>query len=293
MPQKTITRLDYNYGNQGVLPEGHIRLQASSLAKIFSKTADWFDEKLCDAEGFVGNTASVLGTCVHFYSEDFTTNGQVDTNEIERYISKFENNPDIDTAYIRTQYPIMGTALLNWLSTKNVEAVEDFITTELRPKIHIGGSVDCLLQLYDGTFEVVDYKTTGSLSAPKTISGEYRTQLMTYATVYQELGINVTSARIVYITHNQVNRYSEKINPRTNQPNRLKDYPTTVTDLRFEVTQEMKTNFLNNTAHLIAELVETFIKYPNLRHLLGQHIKFKSCTKTFPAFEDTIDEDDI
>ena len=293
METTITTRLDYDYGTKGILPEGHIRIQASSLARFFTRTADWYAEKLCDEEGFQSNTGAVLGTCVHFYSEDFITSGQVDTAEIERYISKFENVEDVDTVYIRQQYPIMGEKLLNWLSTNTPTAVEEFISYEIRPGIHIGGSVDNRSMLYDGTFEVVDYKTTGSLSAPTKITQEYRTQLLTYAAVYHKLGIKITSGKIVYITHNQINRRGK---PTTNNPqgNRLPDKPCTITELRFEITGEMIENFINNTASLIADSMLLFMEKPEYRHIIGQHAKFKLCDKKFPSFSgDTIDPDEV
>jgi len=289
---KNITRLDYNYGNKGALPEGHIRIQASALAKFFSRTSEWYDEKLCDAEGFTGSTSSVLGTCVHFYSQDFTETGQVDTDEIERYISNFEDQPNIDTAYIRRQHPIMGEKLLQWLSNNEPAAVEEFITYELKPGIHIGGSVDNRSTLYDGTFEVIDYKTTGSLTAPSKIPPEYRTQLLTYAAVYSTMGIKVTSGKIVYITHHQVGRRGKST---TKNPlgNPLPDKPCTITELRFEITQEMIDNFLNNTAHLIADSILLFMRHPEYRHIIGQHAKFKDCNKTYPTFSYELDPDEV
>lgn len=286
-----ITRLDYNY-NKDQLPEGHFRIQASSLSRFFTNTSEWFDEKLCDAPGFTGNTSSVLGTCVHFYSEDFIENGQVDTAEIEKYISKFENNPNVDTAYIRTQYSVMGENLLNWLSKQKVYSSEQFVSYEVLPGIHAGGSIDLLVELYDGTYEIVDFKTTGSLTAPKTISSAYRTQLITYASVLSKLGINATSGKIVYITHNQINRRGK---PTAKNPNgaTLKDAPSTITELRFEITPEIKENFINNTLTLIAESVLLFMSKPELRHIIGQHIKFKNLTKKFTLVDTEINPDEI
>ena len=297
---ETPNKLDYNFGNVGILPENHIRIQASSLARFFSRTSEWYDEKLCDAEGFQSNTSSVLGTCVHFYSEDFIKTGQVDTIEIEKYIRKFDSNDDVDTAYIRRQYPIMGEKLLNWLSLNPPTAVEEFISYELKPGIHIGGSVDNRTQLSSSnssqssidTYEVVDYKTTGSLTAPSKISQEYRTQLLTYAAVYSTMGIKVTSGKIVYITHNQVNRRGK---PSVKNPlgNLLPDRPSTITEIRFEITPEMIENFLNNTAHLIADSILLFMKHPEYRHIIGQHAKFKDCHKQFPLLNQELNPDEV
>ena len=283
------TRLDYNNG-ENVVPEGHIRIQASSFLSFFTSTAVWFREKLYGAEGFTGSTSSVLGTCVHFYSSDFfddtgTPKGTIDVEEIERYISTFDASPEIDTAYIREQYPIMGRTLLQWVESHDIKEVERFLATELQPGIWIGGSVDCLEELYDGSYEIVDYKTVSALTAPKTISGVYLTQLKVYAKLYSQLGYNVTSLKIVYITHNQINRVGKT-------GNMLPDKPSVASEVRVEWTPEFDEQ-ITGMAGIAGKILREFHDNPELRPLLAQDFRLNPNDPLPELISKEVDPDDV
>lgn len=278
------TRLDYNNG-VGIIPEGTMRINASAIRSFFTYTAGWFEERLYGVKQFTGSTASVLGTCVHFYAEDYFTEHpdsplhSVDLSEIARYIASQErelgSDPEqggIDVGYIHSQYDIMGQALIEHMSTSVLNSIyktEEFISQEVRPNIHVGGSVDCLLKLYDGTFEVVDYKTTSALTLPSKISPDYKKQLHTYAMIYRDMGYDITSIKIVYVTTNTVGRISEKTG------RALKDYPTQVVELREPFT-DIEYESIKNEVELIAETVAVFIEQPNLRHILAQNYHLKN-----------------
>ena len=302
---KTTTRLDY-YDGKDLQEEGTFRISASGVQSFFSSTPSWYNEAFLGDEGFTGSTQSILGTCVHFYSEDHFINGFVDTNEIEKYIQQFEDpeneayNEEIDTAHIRYQYPIMGEALLLYIENSEDIASEDFITTQTSIKeIVAGGSCDKLCKvnphtdpLTDRNAEacVIDYKTTSSLSAPTTISKPYKWQLLEYAAAYREKGINVTMGKIVYITTHKVGRVSEK----TGKP--LKNYPTEVSSVSF-IIEDSDIEFIRNVNNLIAKSVKAFHEYPELRDVISQDYRITSDTqlavKLFKDKVEEIDPDDI
>ena len=178
------TKLDY-YNGENEIPEGQFRISASSIYDFFTSTNAWFRENLYGETGFISSTASVLGTCVHFVAEtyakteDFT---DADKLEVENYIIKHttpgykDYNPDIDGELIREQYKIMAGAVVNEYIIPNMPTtVEDFLHHEILDGIRVGGSCDAYqADEANTTGVVVDYKTTGELSAPKKISMKYR-----------------------------------------------------------------------------------------------------------------------
>jgi len=266
---KVTTRLDY-YNGQNEVPAGSTRISASSIAKFFSKTTGWWRENLMGEEGFTNSTASILGTCTHFVAEEFARTGEVDKDEIERYIAQFddetvEENWELDTSLIRLQYPIMGMALVNnYLMENPPSTIEEFMYKEILPGIGVGGSCD------NRTNDcVVDYKTFGGLTAPSTISYEYKLQLLVYAWLYTQMGIKINQIRIVYITRNTVGRISEK----TQKP--MKDYPTTVTVIN-EVIEQKDLDFIESLIYLVSDSIDAWNKMPELRYLLAQDYRLKN-----------------
>lgn len=265
---KVTTRLDY-YNGTNEVPAGSTRISASAIAKFFSKTTSWWRENLMGEEGFTNSTSSILGTCTHFVGEEFATRGEVDKDEIEKYIAQFdddlEENYEIDTSVIRLQYPIMGMALVNnYIMENPPSAVEDFLYEEILPKIGVGGSCD---NRTNDT--VVDYKTFGGLTAPSTISYEYKLQLLVYAWLYTKKGIKINQVRIVYVTRNTVGRISEK----TFKP--MKDYPTTVTTVTEQIEQK-DLDFIESLIYLVADSIDAWNKHPELRYLLAQDYRLKN-----------------
>ena len=286
------TRLDYNDG-KNVVPEGHFRIQPSSFADFFSSTAMWFREKVYDEAGFEGSTSTVLGTCVHFYAADMHENGYVDVAEIEKYIEECaETMPDLDVDRIREQYPIMGATVLSWYSSHEVEESEEFLAEELLPGIWVGGSIDALEKLYDGSYEVVDYKTTSDLTAPKKITNKYDVQLKCYAWLYSKKGYNITSRKIVYITNNQVNRYG-KDKADGSRGNKLPDKPSVHSEIRKEVTEETLEQ-IEGMLYLAAKILQEFAKAPYLRPLLAQDFRLNPSEPiNYSRQPEEISDDDI
>lgn len=255
------TRLDYNNG-ENVVPKGHIRVGASGIAKFITSTRQFWGELMLGEEGFVGSTASVLGTCTHFYGEDSLLNGEVDQAEIEKYIEK---HPHLDQDFIREQHPIMGGALLDYIQSNlsGTLVPERFVFEEILPGIGVGGSIDLI-----AGDTIIDWKTTSALSAPKTMSYQYRLQLLTYAWILRKQGHTINRIRIVYITTNVTGRVSET----TGKP--MKDYPTDVTVLNEQITDE-DMDMIEGIINVICHSVKRWQEVPADRFLLAQDWRLK------------------
>lgn len=261
--QEIKTRLDYVSGRT-LLPEGAFGISPSNVNKFFDKPHEWYREQVLGEDGFDGNTSSTLGTIVHFCGEEFATKQTVDHEEIEKYLAKEAAKPDVDGHYIESQWKVMGQALIDYLRENGIpDRVEELVKWEVIPGYFASGSADAV----HGT-TLIDYKTTSNMTAPDKIPYYYKYQLLTYAYIYNQLGITIDRIRIVWITHNQTGRFSEK----TGKP--LKDYPTTVTAVTEMITQE-DLDFIESLLKLVAESVDTVKQNPDLAYLVFKDYRLK------------------
>ncbi|MBS9782736.1 MAG: hypothetical protein KGV43_02920, partial [Arcobacter sp.] len=121
----------------------------------------------------------------------------------------------------------MCNALHSHLCTFGIpQKAEETVLEEILPNIYIGGTYDALL--HDRV--LIDYKTTSDLVAKTYIPTNYKWQLLTYAWLLKQKGIEIDTIRIIWITKNVVGRISEK----TGKP--MKDYPSTVSSSSYRVT---------------------------------------------------------
>jgi len=269
--EKVKTDLDYNNG-KGILPEGAFRISASQFNTFMSYPHQWFREQVLGESGFIGNTGSVLGTCVHYIAEKVGKGEHPDVAQIEQYIENHSNPiefPDVDVHVVRAQYKLMGETLVNQYILQNKPyRVEEFISTELYKGIYPSGSCDAV----DGSDDsacIVDYKTYSSKTKPKAIPMNYKYQLLMYAYIYTEQGINVDRIRLVY-----VNRYIDGgISEKTGKP--LKSYAPEVTVLTESITKD-DLDFIESVMCLCSE---TYLKYkedPSLGYLLYRDYRLKT-----------------
>ena len=265
------TRLDYNNG-ENVVPPDHFRISASSFEKFFSHTSQWYNENLLETSaGFTGSTASVLGTCVHFFSEDQHTNQTVDTEEIERYIiQECATDMEINSEIIQHQYPIMGQVLLNYLEENPSHEVEKFLYQEILPGIGIGGSVDSLAQLPDGTYKIRDWKTTSATLKPKSITYPHKLQLLVYAYLYTKAGYTISQIEICSINRHTPGKPGK---PNAQGISKIgKAYPSEVTAIAESITV-FDIQFIESLIKLVAQSVRAFIDTPDLRHVISQDLR--------------------
>jgi hypothetical protein len=251
----------YNSG-KGIIPEEDFRISPSQVSRYFSETTNWFREFLLGEEGFVGNTASNLGNCVHAGAEMYVREGVVHHNLITDFITNLPE--DIDKQRILTNYPIMLDTLISEYLRYNVPSqTELFLTHKLVEGVWVAGSVDAIR----GS-RIVDYKTTSALTAPTKISRPYWFQQCLYVWLARKNGYSIDSFSLVFITAPQVGRISEK----TGKP--LKDYPSKVTVLTHLVT-DLDMEIIDNTVKLIAGSVNVWKSNPELHYILAQDYRLK------------------
>lgn len=244
------------------MPEGTFKISPSRLSRFFDDTSNWYRECVLDQSPvFKGSTSSVLGTCVHGLAAMYKQQGIFDTNLVEKYLSTI-NDPEIDLAYIRSQYEIMGRTLVSNLSPNKGES-ERFMFHEVIPGFVVGGSIDWLED-----HEIEDYKTTSQLNPPTTISRAYWFQQMAYVWMARQKGIDIKRFHIKYITNHVTGRISEI----TGKP--MKDYPCTVGRVTHEVTGD-DLLLIEGVVRLVAESVKAFKSKPEIRHLLAQDLRLK------------------
>jgi len=257
------SRLDYVSG-ACVLPDGYkFKISPSAINKFFNKPHEWFRSEILGEDTFLGNTASVLGTIVHFCAEEYVKTKKVDVPEIEKFLAS-NTNPDVDISYVAEQWKPMGQALIDYLREAGIpQRSEELIHTEIQPGYFVAGSADAV----SGDC-LVDFKTTSYMSPPTEIPQHYRYQLLTYAYIYNKLGIPINRIRIVWITNNIVGRISDK----TGKP--MKDYPATIGVCTETITNE-DLEFIENVLKLICETVEAYYNDSKLAYLLFRDYRLK------------------
>ena len=272
---KPKTDLDYENG-KGVLPEGAFRISASGFNGFMGYPHNWFRENVLGEQGFTGNTASVIGTCVHYIAEYVGKGEQPDIEQIEQYITNQETddygefNLDVDVHEVRAQYKIMGETLVNQYVLPNMPTeVEPFVFYELQPGYFPSGSIDALQGTKDSkSTMIIDYKTYNSKTKPRAIPMNYKYQLLIYAYILNKMGYVVDRIRLVYI-----NRYIDGgISEKTSKP--LKSYAPEVTVLTESITDE-DMDFIESVMNLCVETTQLALEKPELAYLLFRDYRLK------------------
>lgn len=119
-----------------------------------------------------------------------------------------------------------------------------------------------------GSGVLIDYKTTSDKTPKNYIPMHYRYQLLTYAYIYNKMGIPVDRIRIIWVTRNETNRISEK----TNKP--MKDYPAQAVAVTEQIT-EQDLLFIESILKLISETVYMYKLYPQLAYMLFKDYRLK------------------
>lgn len=256
--------MNYKENYEDLIPKGSFRISPSMIHKFTSKKYEWFNSQILGNEQFEDCTATVLGSLVHRIAEGFIKNRAVDRQELIDYAESFRSNDKVDVDYILSQWKPMGQALIDYLEAYGIpDRSEEAIAAEVLDEVYAGGTADAVL----GDI-LIDFKTTSSLTTKDYIPLDYKQQLLTYAWIYRQKGIDINYIRIVWITNHTVGRVSEK----TGKP--MKDYPAKV-----EVVTEMITDddmkFIEDYLKLIGETYWFYKTNPYLAYIIFGDYRLK------------------
>jgi len=265
------TLFDYVDGKD-LLPKDCFKISPSGVEKFFSEKTNWYYENLLGADKrFTGSTSTVLGTRVHACAE-VVANAKMDktphdsellAEKIAGYIDSYVDNDDYDTGKIHSLWKNMAEPLIrDFVIEAHTLRTEDFIQHELLPGIFVAGSYDAITSTVPnddinkpiGVLTVRDYKTASS--KPSTFSYAYKLQAFTYAYILRQNGINITQVELCYA-----------IQPTKTLPVRTFNFKLPFDDQAY--------NFIEGILKLIAESVQTFKDYVDLRYLLAADYRLK------------------
>jgi len=257
----TKTKLDYDSGIDK-LPDGVFKISPSSFSRFMDRPHEWYREHVLGEGGFEGNTASVIGTLVHYVAEQVARGNTPDNGEMAQYVANHKDNEDVDSSTVLTDYVPMAERLVNDYVLPNMpEAVEEFIQLDLGDGVYAAGSVDAR-----DNGMVIDYKSYNSKSKPKSIPMHYRYQLLIYAYIYTKTGIPIDRIRLVYINRNIVGAISEVTGKQ------LKSYPPEVTVLTESITKD-DLDFIESVLTLCKDTYLKAKEDPSLVHLLYKDMR--------------------
>lgn len=203
------TMFEYNAGTK---PENGIRISPSGVNTLLTNGAKWYQENVLGIDKFSGNDATVLGSIVHAYIENFYTNEHTHEHvkekaqeymELNRIANQMEMSAkanDMFEAWKRDyslSYP-MPTMLEKWLEFKASD------------RIVVSGTLDAYSE---DTGVIIDWKTTSK--KPHGMSQSHKEQLYMYAFLLKQNGYEPKLARVCYLqylkTGSKVHVFDEEI----------------------------------------------------------------------------------
>lgn len=228
------------------------KISPSSIGKFFDYPSVWYREQVLGEDGFQGNTASVLGTCVHYIAEQYALDNPISRETINGELDQIDN-PDVDIQAVKDAYPDLAMELVNnYVSDNKPSQVELQLVQPVKDDIYLGGSCDA----YDeASATVVDYKTTARKPS-ETIPFGYKIQALAYAWMLKQQGKPVDRIRIVWAVR-----------------------PTKTIGVRIIPVTQMITpddwKLIEDTLTMIADTITTAKKQPELIPLLFKSMSLK------------------
>ncbi len=240
----------------------------SQFSSFIGKPWEWYRNNVQNLDKFEGNTASVLGTVVHYCAEQVANKKYIDHDMIEMFV-RFQELEDYDPDVVMDCYYEMAEVLCRQFVLKaDTFLVEGTAMAEIKDNYFVGGTAD----LVEGTSKddciLTDYKTYSSTRKPTAIPSYYKHQLLCYAYALKKMGYNVTRVRLVYVNRPIVGKISEKTGKQ------LKSYPSEVTVLT-EALVEEDLAFIESMFELAIDSLEAAKKYPELTHVIFHDPRIK------------------
>lgn len=182
----------------------------SLLWKFYSAPEEWYKETIYQEKGFLGSTASCIGTICHYIykvvSDNKGTKG-LDIDDIKAHIEwqlneyVTKNGIDVDINEVLTIYPQVCNVVLNEYVRRNSNiqiATEKSIYMDIDTTNGIALAGTCDRYEYDGHI-LCDYKTVSTKPSTDKIPSGYKMQLMCYAKILRDrYNMPVDSIRLIY-----------------------------------------------------------------------------------------------
>lgn len=235
------------------LPEDCIfKISPSAISKFFEYPVVWYKEQVLGEVQFKGNTASVLGSIVHGLAECYAKGEATSKEMVEPYLIKHQFNMDVNVSMVRDLYPDMAAALINeYLRHNKPTEVERSMCHEVKDGIYVAGTFD------NRTGSImIDYKNVSTKPKTDKIPWNYYIQLMAYAWMARQEGIEIDKIRLVYV-----------VRPTKTLPVRV-----------FKVTQvigEDDYKAIEEVLEIISDTVLLSKSNPELNYLLFKSMQFK------------------
>ena len=186
-----------------VLPDDCIHaISPSQIDKFFSYPRVWYEEcYLGNKPKFQGNTSTITGTICHYIYEQYTLGNNVTREFINEQLDKYlevEPNPDANVAQIKTDYPLVASAVMNeYVIPHNkiggILECEKQVIGKVIDGIYIAGTTDRI----EGDC-IVDFKTVSTKPNESVIPFGYKIQLLSYAYALRQHGYEINRIRLVY-----------------------------------------------------------------------------------------------
>ncbi len=237
------------------LPEGAVfKISPSSISKFFDSPVVWYKEQVLKERDFKGNTATTIGTIVHYCAEQKILGKDIDVAAIEAAVHKIDND-DVDKMEVLSAWETQKDVLFDEYLNKNViDETESSMHHEVKEGVYVAGTCDAL----QGS-TVIDFKNVSKKPSDK-IPFNYFVQLMAYAYMYKKRGTAVDRVQLVYT-----------VKPTKTLPARLFVVTKLITDEDWEM--------IENTLELIADTIIKANEHPELVYLLFKSMQFKTKPK--------------
>lgn len=177
----------------------YFRISPSSVAKFFSSPRQWWGETVLNEQGFEGSSSTILGTVVH-HCANLAANRLSTTTlagDVTAYLD--QQTIDFDRELVESLWQDMSNVLISeYVNKKKFHSTEQFIYQQILPGIYAAGTYDALRPLGNGTYSIVDYKT--SATKPSGLPYHYRMQAHVYAYILTKNGLPVSQIELQYVT---------------------------------------------------------------------------------------------
>lgn len=284
---KIKTKLDYDNGyNSNRISSNIFKISPSSFETFFSKPHLWFQQMFLNENKFEGNTASYLGTTVHFLAHQYFINNKItdnDYNEIIQYLENASDNPEVDPNIVESEMDTLFELTTNFIDNSEILLSEEYLSAQLTNNVILAGSCDYTKinpEINNKNSIIVgDFKTTRVKLLPKKIAYNHRLQLYCYAYMLIQRGYVVNTIEITYIKRN----IDGEVSAKTGKTGKV--YPPELLTLTEPFTAENYT-FIKSLLMLCAETFEEFLKQPNLAYLFYKDYRYKNKTFDISKFKE-------